>query len=41
MSWSLLMLGSRFGIDAEDPGLEHGELLAYLDKPLTGFLRES
>ena len=41
MSWILLMLGTLFGIDAEDPGLEHGELLAYLDKPLTGFLRES
>ena len=41
MSWILLMLGALFGIDAEDPGLEHGELLAYLDKPLTGFLRES
>jgi antitoxin component YwqK of YwqJK toxin-antitoxin module len=35
------MLGMLFGIDAEDPGLEHGELLAYLDKSLTGFLRES
>ena len=41
MSWILLMLGTLFGIDAEDPGLEHGELLAYLDKPLTGYLRES
>ena len=41
MSWVLLMLGMLFGIDAEDPGLEHGELLAYLDKSLTGFLRES
>ena len=41
MSWILLMLGTLFGIDAEDPGLEHGELLAYLDKSLTGFLRES
>ena len=41
MSWILLMLGTLFGIDAEDPGLEHGDLLAYLDKPLTGFLRES
>ena len=41
MSWILLMLGTLFGIDAEDPGLEHGELLAYLDKPLTGFMRES
>lgn len=41
MSWVLLMLGTLFGIDAEDPHLEHGLQLAYFDKPLTGFLRES
>ena len=41
MSWFLLMLGTLFGIDAEDPHLERGLQLAYFDKPLTGFLRES